>query len=196
MNVAVFCGSSIGTSPAHADSARALGGLLARNGHRLIYGGGRIGLMGALADAVLEDGGEVIGIIPAFLAVHEVAHTTLTELVVVESMHERKRQMSDFADAFVILGGGFGTLDELFEILTWKQLGLHDKPIAVVNVGGLWDGLGSLVGGLLAQGFIREGHRELFTLVRDAAAALDAVENAPRVRGSIASKLASSQEPR
>ncbi len=189
MNVVVFCGSSIGHDPAHAEAARRLGRLMADGGHRLVYGGGRVGLMGILADAVLSAGGEAVGVIPAFLKAHEVAHPGLTELLVVESMHLRKQAMVERADAFVVLGGGFGTLDEFFEILTWKQLGLHDKPIVVVDVAGLWQGLEALVAGLLSHGFIRGAHLELFTVVTNADDALRLAETAPRRTGSVRSKL-------
>lgn len=173
MNVAVFCGSSPGVDPAHVEAAR---------GHRP-------GLMGALADAALAAGAEAVGVIPRFLSSAEVAHSGLTELAVVESMHERQARISEIADGFVVLGGGFGTLDELFEILSWKQLGLHDRPIVVVNVAGAWDGLGRLAQDLLANGFVRRSHLELFALVASAQAALDALERAPLVTGSVAAKL-------
>ena len=189
MNIAVFCGSSTGHDPRHSSSAREFGAMLAARGHGLVFGGGRVGLMGVVADAVLAGGGRALGVIPGFLEKREVAHRGLTELVVTESMHLRKQRMSEEADAFVILGGGFGTLDELFEILTWKQIGLHDKPIVIVDVAGAWKPLRALVDGLVSQGFVRDEHRALFTIVDSAPAAVEACETAPRVRGSIESKL-------
>lgn len=134
MNVCVFCGSSTGTDPSFATSALETGRLLGRGGHTLIYGGGNIGLMGLLADEVLTTGGKAIGVIPDFLIQREVGHRGLTEQIVVQSMHERKQRMADLADVFVALPGGWGTLDELAEILTWRQLGIIDQPIGLLNV--------------------------------------------------------------
>src|SRR6185503_522242 len=134
-SVCVFCGSSSRIADAHRTAAAELGTLIAARGLRLVYGGGRIGLMGVLADAALAAGGEVVGVIPQFLVDLEVAHTGLTELRVVPTMHDRKRAMFELADAFVVLPGGLGTLDETIEIVTWKQLGLHDKPVVLVEVG-------------------------------------------------------------
>ena len=134
MNICIFCGSSTGEDPAFADAARLTGSLIARSGHTLVYGGGNIGLMGIAADAALEAKGKVIGVIPDFLVQREVGHTGLTDLIMVNSMHERKKRMADLADAFVALPGGWGTLDELAEILTWRQLGLIDQPVGLLNV--------------------------------------------------------------
>jgi uncharacterized protein (TIGR00730 family) len=189
LTICLFCGSSDRVSEAHKESARRFGAELARRGWSLVYGGGRVGLMGIAADAALAGGAKVTGVIPRFIAAHEVAHTGLSELVVVETMHERKALMASRAHAFVALGGGFGTLDELFEILTWRQIGLHDRPIAIVNVDGCWDALERLAGDLAKQGFVRESHLSLVHFARSVAAALDALASAPRVRGSIASKL-------
>lgn len=189
ITVCLFCGSSERVSDAHRASAHAFGTEVARRGWSLVYGGGRVGLMGIAADAALAGGAHVTGIIPRFIADHEVAHRGVSELVVVETMHERKALMAARAHAFVALGGGFGTLDELFEILTWRQVGLHDRPIALVNVDGCWDALERLVADLAAQGFVRPSHLELVHFDRTVTGALDAVANAPRVRGSIASKL-------
>src|SRR4029453_4307015 len=138
-SVCVFCGSSSRVAEAHRNAATRLGTLIAGAGMRLVYGGGRVGLMGLLADAALAAGGEVVGVIPAFLVDLEVAHTGLTELRVVESMHERKRTMADLAEAFVALPGGFGTLEEAVEGMTWQQLGLHRKPTVLVSVDGFWE---------------------------------------------------------
>ncbi len=134
MNVCVFCGSSTGLDPAYANAARETGKLLATGNHTLVYGGGNIGLMGILADQVLEGGGKVIGVIPDFLMSREVGHSGLSELIVVQSMHERKKRMADLADVFLALPGGWGTLDELAEILTWRQLGLIHQPVGLLNV--------------------------------------------------------------
>ncbi len=140
-SVAVYCGSSAGANPAFVLQAQALGAALAVQNLTLVYGGGRVGLMGALADAVLAHGGRVVGVIPTFLADKELAHKGCTELHVVGSMHERKLLMADRADAFIAMPGGYGTLEELFEVLTWGQLGLHRKPVGVLNVAGFYDHL-------------------------------------------------------
>jgi uncharacterized protein (TIGR00730 family) len=137
----VFCGSSPGLRPAYLESARTVGRLLAERRIGLVFGGGRVGLMGALADAALEAGGEAIGVIPRILEVREVAHSGLTKLHVVETMHERKALMTEYADAFLALPGGYGTLDELFEAITWRQLGYHDKPSGLLDVDGYYEGL-------------------------------------------------------
>ncbi len=155
----VFCGSSHGDDPAFAVAARSLGLAIAERGDHLVYGGGGIGLMGVVADAVLEAGGVVVGVIPAPLATREVAHSSLTELVVVETMHERKAKMAELADAFLALPGGFGTFDELFEILTWAQLGIHRKPIGLLNISGYFDPLLALVEQAIGRGFVAPNHR-------------------------------------
>ncbi len=164
-SVCVYCGSSLGAKPRHAKAARQLGAALARHRIRLVYGGGRIGLMGEIADAVLAGGGRVIGVIPEHLQVQEKGHRGVTELRVVASMHERKNLMFELSDAFVILPGGFGTLDEAFEMLTWRQLRLHDKPILFLNIDGYWTPFGKLVDHFIAEGFARESSRRLFTMV-------------------------------
>ena len=140
-SVAVYCGSSTGANPAYAAQARALGAALAAQGLTLVYGGGRVGLMGTIADAVLAGGGRVVGVIPGFLDAKELAHKGCTELHVVGTMHERKLLMADRADAFIAMPGGYGTLEELFEVLTWGQLGLHQKPVGLLNVAGYYDHL-------------------------------------------------------
>ena len=157
--VCVFAGSSRGTDPAYADAAAALGDALVRRGLGLVYGGAHVGLMGVLADAVLAGGGEVIGVIPRGLARKELAHPGCTELRVVGSMHERKATMADCADAFVALPGGLGTFEELLEVLTWSQLGLHDKPVGVLDVAGYWRPLEALLDRATADGFVRPEHR-------------------------------------
>ena len=141
LSVAVYCGSRFGDSPAYAQAARELGGLIAQGGGSVIYGGGRVGLMGVVADAALAAGGQVIGVIPQALMDLEVGHTRLSELHVVQTMHERKQLMAERADAFVALPGGIGTLEELYEVWSWQQLGYHDKPVALLNVAGYYDAL-------------------------------------------------------
>ncbi|MGC2415005.1 MAG: TIGR00730 family Rossman fold protein [Stellaceae bacterium] len=149
----VYCGSSLGGDDRYRAAARELGDALAKAGIELVFGGGRIGLMGVLADAVLAAGGRVVGIIPDRLRSAELAHPGISELVIVPSMHERKRLMAERADAFAVLPGGIGTLDETFEILTWRQLGLHDKPVFLVDVAGYWQPLRNLLDHLATHGF-------------------------------------------
>jgi uncharacterized protein (TIGR00730 family) len=160
-SVCVFCGSSFGNNAQYRTAAEGLGRLLAERGLRLIYGGGSLGLMGALADASLSGGGRVVGVIPEAMAVREVAHTGLSELRVTPSMHARKALMAELADAFVALPGGLGTCDELFEIVTWAQLGIHRKPIGLLNVAGYFDALIRLVEHAVTEGFVRPQHLEL-----------------------------------
>ncbi|HTU80751.1 MAG TPA: TIGR00730 family Rossman fold protein [Candidatus Acidoferrales bacterium] len=160
--ICVFCGSSSGRGEAYLELARATARTLAGAGYAIVYGGGRIGLMGALADGALEAGGEVIGVIPRALAGAEVAHSGLTRLHVVESMHERKALMAASSDGFVALPGGFGTMDEFCEILSWRQLGIHDKPVGLLNYGGYFDRLVELFDAMVDRGFVRPDHRRLF----------------------------------
>ena len=160
-HLAVFCGSQFGTDPAYATAAAALGVELARRGVTLVYGGGRVGLMGVLAAACAEAGGAVVGVIPEFLAAKEIAFAAATELHVVATMHQRKAIMADRADAVAVLPGGFGTMDELFEILTWAQLGLHAKPVVLLNVNGFFDPLLAWVDHLTKEGFVQARHRDL-----------------------------------
>jgi uncharacterized protein (TIGR00730 family) len=157
----VYCGSNVGGNPVYRETARRAGQLLAESGIGLVYGGGNVGLMGALADAALAAGGEVIGIIPGGLLSREVGHTGLTELHVVGTMHERKALMADLADAFLALPGGMGTLDELVEILTWAQLGIHAKPCGLLNVAGYFDPLIALLDHMVAERFLHPEHRAL-----------------------------------
>lgn len=168
MRVAVFLGSSTGRRPEYLRAAAAFGRDLAAAGVGIVYGGASVGMMGVLADAALDAGGEVIGVIPGGLFAAEVAHQGLTRLEVVATMHERKARMADLADGFAALPGGLGTLDELFEILTWRQIGLHAKPIALLDVGGFWDGLTAMVDRLTADGLVPESSRA--SLVRITAA--------------------------
>jgi uncharacterized protein (TIGR00730 family) len=174
-SICVYCGSSADVAQPYKDAAVQLGREAGEKGVEVIYGGGRVGLMGLVADAALAAGGRVTGIIPRHILEWEVAHQTLTELIVVEDMHQRKMMMFDRSQAFAILPGGLGTLDEAFEMLTWKQLGLHSKPIVVANIGGYWDGLLALVDKGVDEGFIRPRHARLFTEVRDITQVLPAM---------------------
>jgi uncharacterized protein (TIGR00730 family) len=168
MRVAVFCGSSAGRESRYAVAAAAFGRDLAAAGVGIVYGGASVGLMGVLADAALAAGGEVIGVIPGGLFAAEVPHQGLTRLQVVASMHERKAVMADLADGFAALPGGLGTLDELFEVLTWRQLGLHAKPVALLDVGGFWNPLAETLDALTAAGFIPAATRGELARVVDA----------------------------
>jgi uncharacterized protein (TIGR00730 family) len=171
--ICVFCGSSSGTRPAYQQAALTVGHLLCRRGIELVYGGGRVGLMGVLANACLNEGGRVIGVIPQALADKEVAHTGLTELRIVGSMHERKALMADLSDAFMALPGGFGTWEEFFEVLTWAQLGIQRKACGVLNVGGYYDPLLQMADRALSEGFVREAHRGLLLSDADPERLLD-----------------------
>ena len=181
--ICVFCGSAEGARPAYRDAARALGRELATRGLGLVYGGGSVGLMGVLADTALAEGGEVIGVIPGPLATRELAHTGLTELRVVGSMHERKATMARLSDGFVALPGGLGTLEETLEVLTWTQLGIHRKPVGVLNVEGYWDGLERMLGHAIREGFVRAEYAALLLVGRSAPELLDrfAAWHAPAV---------------
>ncbi len=159
--ICVFCGSKTGNAERHAAAARELGSAMVRRGLELVYGGGNIGLMGVLADAVLAGGGSVVGVIPRFMVLRELAHQGLTKLHLVDSMHERKAMMAEHADAFIALPGGFGTADELFEMLTWRQLHLHEKPIGVLNVNGFFDPFLSWLDVMVAEGFLKRANRDL-----------------------------------
>jgi uncharacterized protein (TIGR00730 family) len=169
----VFCGSQAGRRAAYAEAARTFGRLLAERGIGLVYGGGRVGMMGVLADSVLSGGGEVIGVIPQALVARELAHTSVTDLRVVASMHERKALMAELADAFVALPGGFGTLEEFCEATTWTQLGLHQKPCGLFNVEGFFDMLLGLFDHATAEGFIVQEHRAIVVVESDPARLLD-----------------------
>ena len=158
--IAVYCGSSNGNDPAFLACAHDFGALLARNGVAVVYGGGNVGLMGAVADGALKSGGEVHGVITKALEVKELAHHGLTSLIVVDTMHERKAAMADRADAFVALPGGFGTYDELFEVITWTQLGIHEKPCGILNHNGFFDDLVSFIDNATRAGFVKQAHRD------------------------------------
>ena len=159
--ICVFCGSSVGARPRYAAAARELGRTLASRGLGIVFGGGKVGLMGVLADAALAAGGEAIGVIPEALVAREIAHNGLTELRIVRSMHERKTLMADLADAFIALPGGYGTFEEFFEAVTWTQLGIHRKPCGLLNVDGYYDALLALLDRAVSDGFIREANRSL-----------------------------------
>ncbi|NND70927.1 MAG: TIGR00730 family Rossman fold protein [Rhodothermales bacterium] len=160
-SICVFAGSRPGTSDLYGNAAQKLGEALTRNKIDLVFGGGKVGLMGILADAVLSGGGRVTGVIPDALMKREVAHTQLTELVIVDSMHTRKATMAERSDAFIALPGGMGTLEELFEVLTWKQLGLHNKPCGLINVDGYYDALLALLDESVNRGFVKAMHRKI-----------------------------------
>ena len=170
--VVVFCGSRVGTDPAWRAAADALGRGLASSGIRLIYGGGRVGLMGAVADGALAGGGAVTGIIPDFLRAREVAHPGVTDLLVTDSMHSRKALMFQHADAFVTLPGGLGTLDETVEVITWRQLGLHDRPVLIANINNWATGIVGVLNGFVATGFADASARALYEVVPDVPAVL------------------------
>jgi uncharacterized protein (TIGR00730 family) len=157
--IAVFCGSRAGVSPAYAEAAAALGAALGRRGCELVYGGAHVGLMGIAADAALAHGARVVGVIPAAMVDRELAHRGITDLRIVGSMHERKALMASLADAFLVLPGGMGTLDELCEILTWAQLGLHAKPVGLLEVRDYWRGFLTFLDTAVAEGFLRESDR-------------------------------------
>jgi uncharacterized protein (TIGR00730 family) len=179
-SLCVFCGSRFGTEPAARDTALRLGQLLARQGITLVYGGGGVGLMGVLANAALKAGAKVVGIIPQFLLRREAGHPALTETVVVQSMHERKLQMFERSDAFVILPGGIGTLEEFFEVLSWRTLGLHTKPIVIVDQDGYWRPLADLLNGVVDGGFADRTHLDHVAFVRDIEELLPAIAAMPR----------------
>jgi uncharacterized protein (TIGR00730 family) len=173
--VCVYAGSNPGRDPAYAEAARALAAELAGRGIGLVFGGGKVGLMGVIADAVLDAGGEAIGVMPQALIDREIGHPRLTELKIVGSMHERKAQMAELADAFVALPGGIGTLEELIEVYTWSQLGIHEKACGVLNVRGYYDGLATFLDHAVGEGFLRAQHRAVLTVAEDPADLLDAL---------------------
>jgi len=166
-SIAVYCGASLGADPVYAAAARGLARALVDHNIGLVYGGGRVGLMGVIADEVLRLGGEATGVIPKQLVEREVGHAGLTRLFVVKDMHERKAMMSELAEGFIAMPGGMGTLEELFEMITWAQLGIHAKPIGLLNVNGFYDGLSTFVDHLVATGFVRPAHAALMTLDAD-----------------------------
>jgi uncharacterized protein (TIGR00730 family) len=177
--VCVYCGSAGAVGEHYRRAARELGGALAEAGIEIVFGGGRIGLMGLLADAALDAGGRVVGVIPGALRVAELAHPGLTELVITGSMHERKRVMAEHSDAFAVLPGGIGTLDEMFEIVTWRQIGLHDKPVFLVDVDGYWRPLRALLDHLVAHGFAAPLVPRLLDIVPGVPELIGALVDAP-----------------
>ncbi|AOC95983.1 LOG family protein YvdD [Flavobacterium anhuiense] len=175
--ITVFCASSFGTEKIYEEQAIALGRTLAEQNIELVYGGANVGLMGAVADGALHAGGKVIGVLPNFLRSKEIAHLGLTELILVESMHERKTKMNDLCDGVIALPGGFGTLEELFEMLTWAQLGLHKKPIAILNVNGFYDSLIALLQTMTEKGLLKEVNREMLLVSDNIDDLLDKMKN-------------------
>ena len=188
-SVCVFCGAQAGTQPVFRAAAEEFGRALAKAGMRLIFGGGRIGLMGAIADAALAAGGAAIGVIPEFLTRWEVAHEGTSELIVTDRMHSRKRRMFELADSFVSFPGGLGTLDETIEIITWRQLKLHDKPILICDIAGSAAPLVAMVEATIAAGFARSDARELFEVVPGVAATMDRLRHLATIRGGASALL-------
>jgi uncharacterized protein (TIGR00730 family) len=182
-SLCVFCGARFGIDPATRDTAVRLGALLAREGVTLVYGGGGVGLMGLVANAALEGGATVVGVIPNFLLQREAGHPDLTETVVVETMHERKLQMFERSDAFVVLPGGLGTLEEFFEVLSWRTLGLHSKPIVIVDQGGYWEPLAALLRGVVEGGFADRTHLDHVAFISDLDDLLPTIAAMPRAAG-------------
>lgn len=178
-SLCVYCGASSRVSERHRGAATALGRQLAERRIRLVFGGGRVGLMGLVADGVIAGGGESIGIIPVHLHDLEVGHSEVSQLLVVGSMHERKQRMFELSDAFAVLPGGMGTLDETFEIITWKQLRLHDKPIVLIDIDGYWQPLIALIDHGIAQGYMRPENRQLYQVVSRVEDVFAAIANAP-----------------
>ena len=188
-SVCVYCGSSNNAAQKYKDAARDLGKILASNDIRLVYGGGQVGLMGVVANSVMEAEGKVTGFIPQYLHEYEVGHTGITELFIVDSMHERKRLMAEHSDAFVILPGGFGTLDEIFEILTWKQLRLHDKPIVFVDVDKYWSPLfDTFVNHMIDKTFVQPEHKHYYEIVENLDALIPILHKLPSGGPDLVSK--------
>ena len=175
--ITVFCGSSFGTEEIYKEQAELLGKTLAKQNIGLVYGGANVGLMGAVADGTLSENGTVIGVLPNFLRSKEIAHQGLTELILVESMHERKTKMNDLCDGVIALPGGFGTLEELFEMLTWAQLGLHKKPIAILNINGFYDSLLELLQTMSEKGLLKEANQKMLLVSDDIEDLLNQMKN-------------------
>lgn len=175
-SICVFCGSNVGAHPAYVQGAKELGRLLAEKGITLVYGGGKVGLMGVIADATLEAGGQVIGVIPDFLLQKEVGHTGLTRMEVVETMHERKQKMADLSDGFIAMPGGMGTMEEMCEILTWAQLGLHQKPFGLLNAAGYYQPLIHFFDQMVKEQFLHQENRNMVLTDSNSAALLDQME--------------------
>jgi len=179
--LAVYCGAAHGVNPVHADAARLLARAMVEHNISLVYGGGKVGLMGVIADEVLRLGGEATGVIPRALVEREVGHAGLTRLFVVKDMHERKAMMADLSEGFIAMPGGMGTLEELFEMVTWAQLGIHAKPIGLLNVNGFYDGLRAFVGHQVTEGFVRPEHQELMIADSDPGSLIDRLRAAAPV---------------
>ena len=177
MRICVFCGSSPGNNELYANAAREIGRLLAQRGIGVVYGGGRVGLMGVVADAALSVGGEVIGVMPQSLVAREIQHTSLSELHVVDSMHTRKTRMAEMADAFIALPGGAGTLEEIFEQWAWAQLGIHHKPCGFLNTNGYFDPLREMIGRMVGEGFLRAEHASMLVFTAEPGEILDSFES-------------------
>ncbi|MBL3655580.1 LOG family protein [Fulvivirga sediminis] len=166
-SVAVFCASSLGKNKIYEETAIALGNKIATKGMRLVYGGAKVGLMGAVANGALQNGGKVIGVIPGFLRTKEVAHEGLTELILTETMQERKTKMHELSDSVITLPGGFGTMEEMFEMLTWGQLGMHKKPMGLLNIDGYYNSLVTLINDMVTKGLLKEVNREMLLVSED-----------------------------
>ena len=182
--ICVYCGSNPGARPEYAAAGRALGREIARRGLGLVYGGASVGVMGAVADGALDQGGSVIGVLPHFFATKEVAHNDLGELIIVDSMHERKARMADLSDGFIALPGGWGTIEEIFEMLTWAQLGHHQKPCGLLNIESYYDELFAFLEKAIAERFVKEEYRPMMMMDSSAGALLDrfSIYRAPRVK--------------
>lgn len=176
-SITVFCGSSFGSDEIYKEQAILLGQTLAKQNIQLVYGGANVGLMGAVADGVLQEGGKAIGVLPHFLQSKEIAHQDLTELILVETMHERKTKMNDLCDGVIVLPGGYGTLEEFFEMITWAQLGLHKKPIAILNINGFYDDLIKLVQNMVDKGFLKQINQEMLLVSDSIDELLEKVKN-------------------
>ena len=172
-SIVIYCGSGEGYDSSYRDTAYALGGLLAERNIRVVYGGAKVGLMGAIAEGALDRGGEVIGVIPNFLETKEIAHDGITQMIRVNTMHERKLKMHELSDAAITLPGGFGTMEEMFEMLTWAQLGLHQKPVGLLNINGYYDGLKVMVNNMVQEGFLDERYSNMILSSESAEELLD-----------------------
>ena len=175
--ITIFCGSSTGNKDIFKDKASLLGKALVKRNIDLVYGGARVGMMGILADAVLQQGGKVYGVLPGFLQKKELAHQRLTELILVDTMHERKMKMNELCDGVLALPGGFGTLEELFEMLTWGQLGLHKKPVGLLNIAGFYDSLNAMTNTMVENGFLKPANKDMLLVDEDIERILDKMEN-------------------